>query len=160
MYRINDLLKSPQMTFHTRDLATIWRIKNNNTLYTTIKRYINRGILIPIHKGFYSKVPLTDLDPVALGISYLHSYAYLSTETVLAQEGVISQAVYPITLISGISKKFTLGNQDFLSRRLPDNLLYHTDGITEVNGVLTASKERAMKDMLHFNPNYHFGNTS
>src|SRR3990167_505883 len=106
MYKINELLKLQQNLFHTNDLALIWGIDNKNTLYTWIKRYIQKGILIPVQKCLYSTIPLDQLDPIRLGISLIHGFAYLSTESVLAQEGVISQAVFAITLIGSISKRF------------------------------------------------------
>ena len=40
MYRINQLLKLKNELYHTSDLSYIWGIKNSNTLYTTIKRYV------------------------------------------------------------------------------------------------------------------------
>ena len=89
MYRINKLLKLDQKLVHTRDLALLWSISNPNTLYTTIKRYVQKGVLLPVHKGLYSTVPLTHIDPVRVGIAILHTYAYISCETVLAQAGII-----------------------------------------------------------------------
>ena len=90
MYRIDTLLKLKEKLFHTNDLALLWGITNKNTLYTTIKRYLQKGILIPVHKGFYSTVPIDQLDPFKLAIGYLHRFTYISCETVLIQEGIIS----------------------------------------------------------------------
>lgn len=156
MYKIDALLKLDKKTFHTSDLAVLWRITNKNTLYTTINRLVKKGVLITIHKGFYSTVPLNQLDPFALGVSFLHRYAYVSLETVLGEAGLISQNVYPITLVSTISKKFHLNDRDYVVRRLKDNLLFSTDGIENRNGVLFATPKRAMSDMLYLNPKYHF----
>lgn len=156
MYKIDKLLKLPQKIFHTQDLALLWGIDNKNTLYTTIKRYIQKGILIPIQKGFYSTVPFDQLDPVSLGIGFLHHFAYLSTESVLAQAGIIAQTTYQITLVSEVSKKFTLGGYSYLSRRLKPPFLYQTAGIENRDGKFIASPERAVADMLYFNPQYYF----
>ena len=56
MYKINKLLQAPTKLFHTQDLALLWGISNRNTLYTQIKRYVQKSILHPIHKGFYATV--------------------------------------------------------------------------------------------------------
>ncbi|MBI4999793.1 hypothetical protein HZB97_03425 [Candidatus Gottesmanbacteria bacterium] len=158
MYKIDKLLKLERKIFHIADLGLLWEITNKNTLYTTIKRYRKRGVLIPIHKGFYTTVPLSQIDPVSLGAGFLHRFAYLSTESVLAQDGVISQIPQAITLVSPVSKKFTIGNFSFLSRRLKPKFLYQTVEIEDKNGVFVASLERAVADMLYFNPQYYFDN--
>lgn len=154
--RLNILLKQGQKLFHTNDLALLWNIFNKNTLYTAIARYIKKGILIKLHKGFYSIVPIKDLDPVQLGISYLHAYAYLSTETVLAKHGIISQAVDYITLISNTSRKFKIQNYCYIARRLKNKCLYNDVGIFEKNKLKQASPERAVADMLYYNADYYF----
>ena len=154
--KINRLLKQDQKIFHTDDLAIIWEISNRNTLYTTIKRYVKSGVLIRIFKGLYSIVPVQELDDVYLGIKALHSYAYLSTETILAKHGVIAQSVNYITYVSGFSKKFRIIDQLFLSRQLKDEYLFNTAGIENVEGINTAILERAVADMLYFHPRYYF----
>ncbi|MCX7881211.1 MAG: type IV toxin-antitoxin system AbiEi family antitoxin domain-containing protein [Patescibacteria group bacterium] len=159
MYKIDKLLKQDEKLFHTQDLRLIWGISNKNTLYTTIKRYIQKGILIPIHKGFYSTLPLEKVNPVRLGIGYLHRFSYLSGESVLVKEGVIFQKENYITLMSSVSKKFTLGKNSFLVRKMKDDFLYNDGGIEEKEGIKTASLERAVADLLYFNPNYYFDNS-
>lgn len=136
----------------------MWGIKNSNTLYTTIKRYVQRGILIPIHKGFYSTLPLSQINPAKLGIAYLHQFAYVSCEYILLKNGVIFQPSSYITLVSSISKKFTIGKNSYFSRQLKDIYLYNDFEVENVDGVMIASVERAAADLLYFNPRYHFDN--
>lgn len=157
MYRIDNLLKQERKLFHTRDLALLWGI-NNNTLYTAIKRYLKKGVLIPVQKGFYSTVPLNKINPIMLGISLLHQYAYLSCQTILAEKGIIFQQSPYITLISSISKKFTVTDQQFLVRKLKDEFLYNDSGIEVVDDYKKAGLERAVADILYFNPHFHFDN--
>jgi hypothetical protein len=156
MYRISELIKLDRKIYHTNDLALVWGISNKNTLYTAIKRYVQKGVLIPIYKGLYSTVPLAQLDPRDLGRAVIHRYTYLSTESVLAQAGIIFQATYAYTFISDLSKKVTVGSVSFLYRQLKDEFLYHPAGITDQGGFLAATTERAVADMLYFNPKYHF----
>ena len=158
MYRINKLLKQNIKLFHTNDLALLWDISNRNTLYTTISRYLKKGILIQIHKGFYSTVPLDKIDPVKLALGYLHRYAYVSCETVLIKYGIIFQKENYITLVSDTNRKFSAGGHSFLVRSMKDEFLYNSFGIQNKNSVLTASLERAVADMLYFNPRYYFDN--
>lgn len=156
MYRINELLKADRKIYHSNDLAILWEISNKNTLYTTIKRYVQKGIFIPIYKGLYSTVPLAQLDPLDLGRAVVHRYTYLTTESVLSQEGIISQATYAFTFVSSLSKKIKVGNVNFLFRKLKDEYLYNPTGILNKDGNFVATTERAVADMLYFNPKYHF----
>ena len=142
--------------YHTGDLAVLWELSNKNTLYTTIKRYVQKGVLIPIYKGLYSTVPLSRLDPLELGRAVIHRYAYLSTESVLIQAGVIFQATYAHTFISDVHKKVTLDSMSFLFRKLKQEYLNNPAGIQNQNGLFVATPERAVADMLYFNPRYHF----
>ena len=156
MYRLNELIKSDRKTYHSNDLAVLWSISNKNTLYTTIKRYVQKGILIPIYKGLYSTVPISELDPLELGRAVIHRYTYLTTESVLAQAGIIYQATYAYTFVSSLSKKVIVGPFSFLFRQLKDEYLYNPTGIELQDGNFIATTERAVADMLYFNPKYHF----
>ena len=156
MYRIDKLIKLDRKLYHTNDLAIAWNLNNKNTLYTAIKRYIKKGVLIPIYKGLYSTVPLSQLNPTDLGIAVIHKYAYLSTESVLVEKGIIVQNIYYTTFISSLSKKIKAGNREFLYRKLKNKFLYNPLGIENQNGVFVATPERAIADMLYFDPKYHF----
>lgn len=158
MYKIDKLLKQDQKLFHTADLALLWGINNKNTLYTAIKRYCQKGVLIPIHKGFYATLPLNQINPFRIAIGYLHRFCYISCETVLVKNGIIFQKGEYISLISDISKIFTIANNNYLVRKMSDKYLYNPAGIDQDNEVGMAAVERAVSDLLYFNPNYHFDN--
>jgi hypothetical protein len=153
---MSSLLQLERKIYHTGDLAVLWGISNKNTLYTTISRYVQKGILTRIYKGLYASVPLTQLNPLELGKAIIHRYAYLSTETVLVQAGVIFQAVYAYTFVSDLPKKVTVGSISYLFRSLKPEYLHNPAGILNQNGIFAATPERAVADMLYFNPNYHF----
>lgn len=144
------------LVFHVNDLANLWQIKDLNNLHTTLKRYAQKGLLIRIYRGLYSLVPVERLIPEMLGIKALHRMAYVSTETVLAGAGIIQQKINQITLVSSISKKFFVGQSSFHSRKLADKFLYNEIGILEKDGIKKATIERAVADLLYFNPRAHF----
>ncbi len=156
MYRINELIKLDRQIYHTNDLAILWGIGNKNTLYTTIKRYVQKGVLIPIYKGLYSTVPVSQLDPLELGKAIIHRYTYLSTESVLARAGIIFQAIYAYTFVSDLPKKVNVGSISFYYRQLKPEYLNNPTGIVNQNGIFVATTERAVADMLYFNARYHF----
>ena len=158
MNKLNLLLKSGETLFHTQDLALLWGITNRNTLYTTIKRDIKRGVLIHVTKGLYSTIPIDEIDRFQLGTALIHKFCYVSCETVLFQEGVINQAVYPITFVSSVSLKIEYGDTQYIYRQLKSEILFDPSGVERKDGYFMATKERAMSDMHYFDPKYYFDN--
>lgn len=156
MYRINKLLEINRQLFHTNDLAVLWGMQKRQSLYQTISRYIKQGILFRVYKGLYATVPLEELEPLDLGPAIAHQYTYLSTETVLAQAGVISQKVFDYTYIAGFSKKISLGKGTFRFRQMKDAFLFNPLGVENQNGKFIATFERAAADLLYYAPDYYF----
>ncbi len=156
MYRINKLFEIKRYLFHTNDLAILWEMDNRQTLYQTISRYLRRGILFSVYKGLYSTIPIDELNPMDLGPAIIHRFTYLSTETILAQGGVISQSVYDFTYIADISKRVSIGHWTFRYRQMKDAFLFNPAGIESVSGRFFADISRAAADMLYYAPNYHF----
>lgn len=163
MYSINKqndykaiLLRQKERVFHTQDLGVLFGINNRHTLHVTITRYCQKGILQRIYRGLYATVPLHELDPLVLGFKALHTFAYLSCETVLQQHGLINALVSEITFVSNRSAKIVIGSHTYHSRKLKEKHLYNPIGITEQGSVQVASLWRAVADMLYFNPRAHF----
>jgi predicted transcriptional regulator of viral defense system len=156
MYRINELVGTKQYLFHTNDLAIIWGLDNSNTLYKTISRYLEKGRLFQVYKGLYSTIPISELDPLDLGPAIIHGYTYLSTESVLSIAGVISQAIYDHTYVASVSKRISVGKWSFRYRQMKPEFLYNPEGIEHQNDRLIASVERAIADLLYYDPHYHF----
>jgi predicted transcriptional regulator of viral defense system len=162
MGRFAKLAQLGDQVFHVGDLANLWNINNKNTLYTTLKRYSRAQLLFRVQKGMYAIKPITKIDPYLLGIKALHKFAYVSTESILSQAGIILQDVKYITLISSESKKFSIGNMNYClnyrSRQLDDKFLFQSEGLYIKNGIYMATTERAIADILYFCPNFHFDN--
>ena len=152
--KLNLLLKADLKLFHTQDLALLWGIENRNSLYTTIKRLVQKGVLIPIIKGLYSTLPLDKIDEFCLGSALIHKFCYVSCETILANRGVISQKVYPITFVSSVSQKIEFRGTWYVYRKMKPDRLFNPKGVEKMDGYFIASKQRAVSDMLYFNPNY------
>lgn len=149
-----------EQVFHTKDLANLWNISNKNTLYTTLKRYAKQKIIFRIYKGLYSIKPVDKIDKYLLGIKAIHSFAYISTETILVRDGIMQQAIDEITLVSSKSLIFSISTQRYRSRQLSNKFLFNDAGIINKNGLKEASVERAVADMLYFNPRVYFDGNS
>jgi predicted transcriptional regulator of viral defense system len=157
MDKISVLIQQPQKLFHTSDLKVIWGIYNESTLYQTIYRLIKKKIFFRVQKGLYSIVPLDQLDPTEIGFRAINHFSYLSTETVLAKNGIINQSPNKITFVSSSPANFTINNNLYLVRQLKPQCLNNTVGIIQNDkGFFMATTERAIADILYFQPNYHF----
>lgn len=157
MNKISLLIQQSQKIFHTSDLKIIWGIYNSSTLYQTIYRLTKKGNIFRIQKGLYSIVPIKQLDPTEIGFRAINNFSYLSTESVLSKNGIINQSPSKITFISNLSTNFTINNQSYLVRQLKPQCLNNSLGITQSEkGIFIANTERAVADMLYFQPNYHF----
>lgn len=154
--RFAQLASLEEVVFHALDLSSLWGIKESNTLHTTLKRYAKKGLLFRLWRGLYSVKPPKDLDPLLLGAKALHRFCYVSTETVLFRSGIISQKPRTITYISSISRRFSLLGVDYISRQLSDEYLYKEEGIVFRNFFYEATVERAVADLLYYNPLFHF----
>lgn len=150
------LAEMGEVVFHSDDLANLWGITNKNSLYITISRYVKRGLLFRIYNGLYSIKKADDLNSYFLGLKVLHRPAYISCEIVLYDNGVINQRPQIITLVSSISKSFSVGKNRYRSRQMRDQYLFNDIGIEVVNGVRKATLARAVADMLYFNKDKYF----
>lgn len=155
--RFVKLAQMNEVVFHAGDLANLWKIESKNTLHTTLKRYAQRELLFRIYKGFYALKAIKNINEWLLGIKALHQFAYVSTETILAKKGLIQQNVPTTTMISSRSKRFMIGERSYRSRKLSDKYLFNSAGVVvDCNGVKKATTERAIADLLYFNPKYYF----
>lgn len=144
--------------FHVGDLARAWGISNRHNLLMTLKRYVDGGLLFRLYRGLYSLKRAAELDPYILGAKAINSYCYLSSETVLAQHGVIFQKVDYFTFSGEKTKRLKIAGYKYYCRQLKDEYLYNDIGIVKTGKYNIASLERAAADILYFNPRYHFDN--
>lgn len=150
------LAQMSEKIFHFDDLANLWQIQSKNTLHTTLKRYVQKGLFYRIYRGLYAIDRVEKLDPYLLGCKALHSFCYVGGESVLEKEGIIFQKVYAVTLFSQKSRHFQIGNNRYHCRQLKNTHLFNPIGIIERDGVKYATVERAVADLLYFNPKYYF----
>ena len=156
--KLKILLEQDRRIFKSTDLALLWQIENRNTLLTTIKRYVARGILHPIKKGLYATVPIEKLHPFELGCAVCGSLSYVTTETVLQKEGLITQNVPTITLMGSKSSKFSFNHHDYFCRYVNSRFLINRIGITDDTKYSIANTGRAVVDLRHVDPNYYIDN--
>lgn len=156
MYSMSELIKTGKRLFHTGDLALIWNINRPATLHMRLMRYRDKGLVYQIQRGLYSVVPFNKLDPLEVAIAINHGYCYLTMEAILERNGVINQRVNGLTFVSSKSKTIIWEGNKFIFRKLKDKYLFQTAGIIPEGDFLVASLERAVADMIYFNPKFYF----
>lgn len=65
------------------------------------------------------------------------------------------QTMDAYTFVSDVSRRSDVLGHRMISRRLHPRFLHNQEGIIQKNGVLHATPERAIADMLYFDPWYH-----
>lgn len=151
-HRIALLNNKTDKILHTNDIGNLWLVSDKNTLHTTLKRYVKAGLLFRLYRGLYSTLPINKLDPKLVGAKAINDYCYISLHTVLFEEGYISQIPYHYTFVGRKSKKFRIYNYSYICRQMKSLFLYNSEGVYELNGVMIARPERAIADILYFNP--------
>ncbi len=111
--RFATLARMGEVVFWAKDAANIWGISNQNTLHTTLSRYVRGGLLWRLQNGLYSLKDPRTLPATFVGSKALHRFCYVSTETILARAGLIQQNTPYTTFISSVSRGFSLAGHDF-----------------------------------------------
>lgn len=157
---MNKLLGTNQKIFHLDDLRLLLGVQESETLRKRVYRYLKNGDLFSIQRGLYSIIPPEKLNPEEVGVFLCHSYCYLSLQSILDRNGIINGRSQYFTFVSDKSKRLNWGNFCYTYRQMKPQFLQNDFGLFWENGVLTATGERAVADMLYFNPSFHFDNLS
>ncbi|MEW6407252.1 MAG: hypothetical protein AB1465_00990 [Patescibacteria group bacterium] len=151
------LLKSKQTVFTIKELTYLWQIFDEKYLKSKIYFLTKKGDLIRLRKGIYTLS--LDYDKYELA-GKLKTPSYISLETVLRNEGVIFQHYRSIFSVSNLSRIIVCNKQEFIYRKIKDDILLNLDGIIKKENYYIASVERAFLDAIYLYKNYYFDNLS
>ena len=73
-------------------------------------------------------------------------------------EGLVFQYDPAIYCVANLSRKFKVGENAYIYKKVKDAVLYNRAGILDKGGYFIASKERAFLDQLYLVSNYYFDN--
>lgn len=149
------LLRSTKTVFSTKDAALLWNESDEVIVSDRLKKYVNAEKLIRVRRGFYVKDRNYSRFELATRI---YTPSYVSFETVLTREGVNFQYYGNIFVASYVSREIQISDQKITFIRMKDYVLSNTTGIEHVNGIATATKERALLDRVYVSKNYYFDN--
>ncbi len=141
---IQQLLNLRKPYFTLGDLEKILG-QQRPSLYVTLNRLVNYGVLTRLRRGVYQAAMQTPALPrIANALVYP---SYLSFESALARFGVLSQAPYVLTFAtSKRSQQFTLGDTAVEFHQLKAELFF---GYTLVDGLYVAEPEKALLDQCY-----------
>ncbi len=114
--KLKSLLESQAKLFDTRSLSSLWGI-GRASAKVQVFRWVKAGILVPIRRGLYS-VATKEPSIFELANALYQPYV-LSLETALNYWGVLASTPQVVTSIADRSRRFVVGNQEFVYRRVP-----------------------------------------
>ena len=131
--------------FTIADLEKITGLARKS-LYVTLKRWGDKGLIERVGQGIYLPV-MTDvsLENVA---AQLYIPNYLSFESALSRYGILNLVPYTLTFATPRkTRKFTLRKQGVEFRQIAPRLFF---GYEIKNGINIANPEKAFLDQLYF----------
>jgi predicted transcriptional regulator of viral defense system len=140
---IAKLMGFPKPYFTVADLEKILGLKRGS-LYVTLTRLVRAGFMVRLRKIAYkSFLAETDLEKVA---NELYFPSYLSFESSLSANGILSQIPYPLTFATSPSKRMVIRDTEVEYRHLKGDLFF---GYTLADGRYIATPEKALLDDLY-----------
>lgn len=152
---IEKLAISGKKVFTTNDLAVIWQISERRKLIELIKYYLRGKRLIHIHKGIYAYGQDYSSWDIA---QKLVPMSYISLYTTSQMHGLTFQFYSSIFCMSLKSRKYQIGEQDYVYHKVKETVFYNPIGLVEKDGYFIADKERTICDCLYVFPGFSFDN--
>ena len=152
---LTSIYGSKQTVFTSKEIAILIGEKNFNKLKAKLSYYVRTEKLIRLRRGIFAKNTVFDKNEFAIRI---FTPAYISFETILAQEGVIFQYSETIFVASYLSRNIKLKENKINFRKLRNEILINQKGLVDQGTYFKASKERAFLDMIYLFGDYYFDN--
>ena len=149
------ILRSNKTVFSSKDIALLWHDPGTAATRVRLHYYVKKGDLYRVRKGLYAKSANYNKLELATRI---FTPAYVSFETVLAQEGLIFQYYEKIFAAAYLTREINVDGQIYSYRRVKVGVLTSPMGIEHVSETSIASKERAFLDTLYVHADYQFDN--
>ena len=146
------LYKDKRTVFSFQEIAMITGEPDAARLKQRISYYVRTNKLINLRRGIYAK---DTYFPEELACK-IYKPSYISLEYVLQKAGAVFQYNPVITVVSYLSRKLNVDNHQIQYRKIKDNLLYNSAGITmNETGASMATPERAFLDKIYLDKEYH-----
>jgi len=152
---IEKLALSGKKVFTTEDLAVFWQIPQRRRLIELIKYYLREERLTSIYKGVYAYGD----DHTPLDIAQkLAPLSYVSLYTTSQMHGLTFQFYETTYCVSLTSKKYQIGEKNFIYHRVKESIFYNQLGLVDNGRYIVADRERSITDCLYVFPGFSFDN--
>lgn len=148
------LYQAKTTVFTIDEIALFLRETNRQLLKSKLNYYAKKGVIKNIRKGIYVK---PDYNPFELATK-IYTPSYISLETVLEKEGVIFQRYKTIFVISYLTRKIEVDQNEIQFRRIKEEILLNQAEVLQKANYSIASKERAFLDALYLYKDCYFDN--
>ncbi|MFA5993703.1 MAG: hypothetical protein WC823_01960 [Parcubacteria group bacterium] len=149
------IYSATQTVFTSREIAMLTGEKKADNLKAKLSYYVKQGDLVRLRRGLFARNQKFDVKECAVRIC---TPAYISLETVLAEEGVIFQYYASIFVTSYLSRDIVCAQSLISYKKIKDEILLNQKGLVNKGTYLQATKERAFLDRLYLSGDYHFDN--
>jgi predicted transcriptional regulator of viral defense system len=150
---INNLYKSKQSVFTSKEIALLSQEKRSASLKSKLAYYVKKGDLLRLRRGVFALGNDYDKNELAVRI---FTPAYISFETVLAKEGIIFQYYSSVFVASYLSREISINETKFEYKKIKSGALFSKKGLVNRGTYFEATKERAFLDTLYLSRNYYF----
>lgn len=151
---ILQLYSRPQTIFTLGEISQLLPAVSYENLKSSLSYFAKEGKIRRLRPGIYAK---KNYNPLELA-NKIYTPSYISLETVLKQEGIIFQVYETIFAVSYLSRKILVNNHPIFYRKIKDEVLLNSYGITEKDNYFIATPERAFLDTVMLCGDYHFDN--
>lgn len=153
---ILDIYKDRRTVFRLSDIAMLFPGAENKYLANQVGYYVQAGKLLNPRKGIYAK---PDYNPLEVA-NLLYTPSYISLEYVLQQSGIIFQYDSRYTSVSYLSREIESDDKTYSYRRIKEEIIIDTTGISRKDNINIATPERAFLDILYLNKDFYFDNVN
>jgi predicted transcriptional regulator of viral defense system len=149
MTKLNELLSTNKTVFTLDDLSVIWGQDKRSNTFQSAKEYAKAGKLVRLRRGLYI-LPKAKPNPAEIANKIVVP-SYLTGETVLKKYGLSFQLDNRITSAALVSRKIELDTTEYIYYKFYDAIFFNLRGVSNEGGVTTASRERAIADLIYLN---------
>ena len=156
---IDEIVNSEQTVWSIAELRLFLWIKNTNTMWSFLQRMKKNNILFCPYRGIWCR---KDFDYLELWAK-IKSKSYISLQTVLQRAGIIFQdRSHTITVVSDNTLTIKLPSLKLSVdiHKIKKSIFTNPLFIINTWTYQIASTERAVCDMLYFDPKFYFDHTS
>jgi predicted transcriptional regulator of viral defense system len=144
-----------QTVFTSTEIRQLCDVSDQTALYSALTYATKKGYLHRITRGIYALSPSYSKTELA---NKLRKPSYISLYTVLQSAGVVFQPYTSIFVVTNRSEEIQLDGQNYIYRKIKNEILLNPLGIENRAEVSQATKERALCDKLYLDGDEFFDN--